>query len=57
MRVPSAAGGVLDLYWRHMSPLIHCRAGRVVLVTMFTALFIFAAAYLPTGPLWLNAIR
>jgi hypothetical protein len=45
------------LYWRYLSPLIHGRAGRVGLIIVLTLLFVYAAAYLPSGPLSLNAIR
>ena len=57
VRPPARAHGVPGLYLRYVSPVIHDRAGRIVLVVLFTVLFVFAAAYLPSGPLSLNAIR
>ena len=45
-----------SLYWCRVSPLIHCRSARVVIVIVLTGLFVFAPGYLPGGSLTFNVI-
>jgi hypothetical protein len=39
-------GRLAALYWRVLSPLIHRRTARLVLLALLTALFVFAPTFL-----------
>jgi hypothetical protein len=50
---PTRASGV---YWRVVSPVIHCAWGRLTVVWLLIALAVFAPGYLPDGPLSFNFV-
>jgi hypothetical protein len=49
-------GRLADLYWQVLSPVVHRRAARLVLLALLTALFVFAPTFLRKALLTFHVI-